>query len=129
MVGMEYDFELPKNMRSNILLNIQSEEKRIAKQQLLGSLIVAVLSIGAIVASVNHALVAFYQSSFYSYMSLLLSDPDIVTQYWREFVLALLESIPVIGMILCLGALAAFLFSLKLFAQSQRFVFTPSLVN
>lgn len=128
MVYME-DIELPKNLRGNILLTIRLEEKKQAKQLLATSFFTAITSIGAIVVSLKYALFAFYQSSFYYYASLLLSDPDIVAQYWREFSLALLESIPVIGIVLCLAAVTAFLFSLKLFAESRRFVFTPSLAN
>lgn len=128
MVYME-DIELPKNLRGNILLSIRSAEKKQAKQLLATSFFIAITALVSIVMSIKYAVLAFYQSSFYYYASLLLSDPDIVAQYWREFSLALLESIPVIGIVLCLAAVTAFLFSLKLFAESRRFVFTPSLAN
>lgn len=128
MVCMK-DIELPQNLRSNILLSIRLEEKKQAKQLLATSLFTAIISFGAIVVSIKYALLAFYHSSFYSYATLLLSDPDVVVQYWQEFSLALLESLPVVGIVICLVAVCVFLFSLKLFAQSQRFVFTPSLAN
>lgn len=129
MVGMRDDFELPKNLRSNILLGIRSEEKRIAKQQLAASSFVAIASIGAIVASVKYALTAFYQSSFYSYATLLLSDPDMVLRYWREFGLALLESLPVIGIVCCLAAVCTLLVSLRFFARNMQLGFTSSFAH
>ncbi len=128
MIYME-DIELPQNLRSNILLSIRLEEKKQAKRILTTSLFTAIISLGVIVVSIKYALLAVYHSSFYSCATLLFSDPDIVLQYWREFSLALLESLPVVGIVICLAAVYAFLFSLKLFAQSQRFVFTPSLSN
>jgi hypothetical protein len=111
------------------LLNIRSEEKKIAKQQLVVSALLAVASIGAIVASVKYALTAFYQSGFYSYASLLLSDPDMVLRYWREFGLALLESLPVIGIVCFLIAVFALLMSFRSFARNMRFGFAPSFAN
>ncbi len=129
MVDMQDDFELPKNLRSNILLGIRSEEKRIAKQHLAVSAFVAIASMGAIVASVKYAVTAFYQSSFYSYASLLLSDPDMVLRYWREFSLALLESLPVIGIICCLVAVFVLLVSLRFLARNVRFGSVPSFAH
>lgn len=129
MVDMQDDFELPKNLRNNVLLSIRSEEKRIAKRELAVSAFAAVASIGAIVASVEYAVTAFYQSSFYSYASLLLSDPDMVLRYWREFSLTLLESLPVIGIVCFLIAMFALLVSLRFLARNMRLGFTPTFAN
>ncbi len=129
MVDMQDDFELPKDLRNSILLSIRSEEKKIVKQQLVVSALVAIASIGAIIASVKYALIAFYQSSFYFYASLLLSDPDMVLRYWREFGLALLESLPVIGIVCFLVAVFALLMSFRFFARNVRFGFAPTFAH
>ncbi len=129
MVCMQDNFELPESLRGNILLGIHTEEKRRAKRLLVVSAVVATSSLVGIIASLKYALVTLYESSFYSYASLLFSDPDVVTQYWKEFSLALLESLPVIGIVLCLIAVFALLMSLRLFAQNMRFGFAPTFAN
>lgn len=126
---MQDNFELPESLRGNILLGIHTEEKRRAKRLLVVSAVVATSSLVGIIASLKYALVTLYESSFYSYASLLFSDPDVVTQYWKEFSLALLESLPVIGIVLCLIAVFALLMSLRLFAQNMRFGFAPTFAN
>lgn len=129
MVCMQDNFELPASLKGNILLSIRTEEKKRAKRLLVVSAVVAAGSLVAIIASLKYALMALYESSFYSYASLLFSDPDVIAQYWREFALALLESLPVVGIVLCLIAVFALLMSLRLFAQNMRFGFAPTFAN
>lgn len=54
-------------------------------------------------------------SSFGSFMSLIISDPDIVVRYWQNFVLAAFESMPGV-------AIASFIFSLAFLILFIRFV-------
>lgn len=126
---MKDNFTLPDHLKSNILRGILSEEKNRARKLLVISIITAFVSIGSILASVKYALTSFYQSSFYSYATLLFSDPDVVMRYWREFGLALLESLPVVGVILCLAAFFALLISLRMFARNMRFGITQSFAH
>lgn len=126
IVGMEDNFELPESLRSNILKSIHSDEKRRAKKQLAVSVFVVTISLGAVVASVKYAVLVVYQSSFYLYLSLMLSDFDIVLRHWREFCFALLESLPVAGMLFCLVAMFALLVSIEIFSRSQKMLLTSS---
>lgn len=126
---MQDNFELPESLRSNIFLGIRTEEKKRAKRLLAVSVVVAIGSLVGIITSLKYALMAFYESSFYTYVSILFSDPDVVFKYWQEFGLALLGSLPVISMSLCLIAVFALLMSLRLFAQNMRFGFSPTFAN
>lgn len=129
MVYMQDNFELPENLRNNILLGIRGEEKKRAKPLLAVSVIIALSSLVGLFMWLKYALIAFYQSSFYAYMTLLFSDPDVVLRYWQEFGLALLESLPVLGIALCLLAVFTLLMSLRLFTQNMRFGFASSFAN
>ena len=126
---MQDNFELPENLRSSIMVGIRTEEQKRARVWLVVAVCIALSAIASIPALVQYAVSSLYQSSFYTYLSLVFSDPDVVGQYWREFGLTLLESLPVVGIILCLIAAFALLMSLKLFARNMRFGFTPSPVN
>lgn len=116
---------LPKGLRKNILLSIRYEERRRARLYLFVATIVAPSSVvGAWFASV-FMVQEFLNSSFYTYLSLLFSDTDIVLAYWQQFALSLAESIPLIGVTISLGALAVLLISIRVFAQNMRGSFSP----
>ena len=119
----------PVKLRANILMRIAQVEFRRARAYLLVSTTVGVFGIIGAVFSVKYLLQGFNQSGFYNYFSLLLSDPDIMLTYWREFSLSIVESIPVTGVIISLGAFAVFLVSVRIFANNMRVGMTPALSN
>lgn len=119
--------DLPKGLRSNILLSIRKEERRRARLYLFVATIVVPSSVFGAWLSASLMVQEFLSSSFYTYLSLLFSDTDIVLAYWQQFALSLAESIPLIGVTVFLIALAALLVSLRTFLGNVR-GFT-SLVN
>ena len=110
----------PNTLMKNILLGIGREERRRARLFLFVSVTAVPLSVLGIVFSIQYMLQGFYQSSFHSYFSLLLSDPDIVLTYWREFALSLADSIPFAGMTISLITIAVLLVSIRIFANNLR---------
>ena len=121
--------EPPKRLYENILMRIGQEECRRAKVFLFASAPIVLLSTVGIIFSVQYMMQGFYQSSFYSYFSLLLSDPDIVLTYWREFALSLTETIPFMGITLSLIAIVALLVSARIFAINVRKGLSPAFSN
>lgn len=107
-----------EKLRANILASIGREEYRRARAYLFGSAGVGLFSIFGIVFSAQYLLGEFYQSSFYAYLSLLLSDPRLVLAYRREFILSLAESLPLFGVIVIGATLFSFLSSLKILSEN-----------
>jgi len=110
----------PTKLRANILMRIGREERRRARVFLLVFATVVPFSILGIVFSTQYMLQGFYQSSFYSYFSLLLSDPDIVLAYWKDFSLSIAESVPFMGITLSLITIVALLISIRIIANNLR---------
>ena len=119
MGGMN-EIDPPDTLRKSILLAIGREERRRARLFLIVSITAVPLSVLGIVFSIQYMVQGFYQSSFHNYFSLLLSDPDIVLTYWREFALSLADSIPFAGMTISLITIAALLISIRIFASNLR---------
>lgn len=119
-------FEPPATLRTKILMRIGQEERRRAKIFLAASATTISLSIVGIVFSVQYMMEGFYQSSFYTYFSLLLSDPDIVLRYWQEFALSIAESLPFLGITISLIAIVMLLLSVRVLANNLRHGLMPS---
>lgn len=113
-------FELPTELRGKILMRIGQEERHRAKIFLAASATTISLSVVGIIFSVQYMMEGFYQSSFYTYFSLLLSDPDIVLTYWQEFTLSLAESLPLLGITVSLITVTILLLSIRVLANNLR---------
>ena len=94
--------ELPPNLRARVLLGVRKEEIKRARVFLLASALVIPASLVGFWFVLQYLLTSFYQTSFYSYLSLIFSDPDVVLAYWQQFLLVLLEALPVASMIVAL---------------------------
>lgn len=113
-------FQPSKDLQKNIILQIRKEEYRRAKNYLIASFATVVVSVVGVVFSIRYVLQGISEASFYRYMSLLFSDPDIVLSYWRQFMLSLVESLPFFAITLVLVATVAFMISIRAFAQSMN---------
>ncbi|MCD8495178.1 MAG: hypothetical protein LRY41_02185 [Candidatus Pacebacteria bacterium] len=121
--------ELPKGLRGKIIASIKSEEIRRARMYVFVALAtIATSSLGAVFAF-KYMLQGFYQSSFYSYFSLIFSDPDIAVSYWKELSLPLIETVPFVGITLALIALATLLTSMRVLVNNAKPHLMPSFNN
>jgi len=118
-----------EKLRQRILTHISRDERRRARIYVLTSAVVTVLSLTGIVVSVQYVVQTLYQSSSYAYLSLLFSDTDIVFANWQAFSLSLLESVPLIGILLSLIATFSFLVSIRTLANNVRAGLMPSFSN
>src|SRR3989344_4427907 len=107
--------ELPPNLRARVLLGVRKEEIKRARVFLLASALVIPASLVGF-----WFVLQYLQTSFYSYLSLIFSDPDVVLAYWQQFLLVLLEALPVASMIVALIVFGALLTALKLFVENSR---------
>lgn len=110
----------PAKLRANILVRIGQEERRRARVSLSVFATVVPFSILGVVFSIQYMLEGFYQSGFYSYFSLLLSDPDVVLAYWGDFSLSIVESAPFMGITLSLITIVVLLMSIRIIANNLQ---------
>ena len=116
--------EPPAGLEGRIMARIALARARaLALQHLFFGATALLSGIGGIFA-LNYALVAFSQSAFYQYASLLFTDTGAVLAYWQQFSLSLIEAVPVVGLTLFVAAAFAFVGSLQLFAGKVRFSLT-----
>ena len=112
-----------RELRQNILLGIKQEERRRAKVYLFAYASIIPLSVLGIVLSFRYMSEGFYQSGFYEYLSLLFSGDSAIYVYWKELLLSLIDSMPIIGMIAFLVALGALVWSgANTFTNTRRFI-------
>ncbi|MDD2646718.1 MAG: hypothetical protein PHV78_02915 [Patescibacteria group bacterium] len=69
------------------------------------------------------------ESGFIQFFSLLFSDSSVVLTYWHEFVLTLLESMPVASILAFLTTIFVFLSSLKFVVQDAKVAFKHNLAS
>jgi len=119
-IMVQNNIELPPNLRAKVLFVIREEEVKRARIFLLFTTLVTPFSVIGLWFVFQYLLASFYQTSFYHYATLLFSDPDVVLAYWRQFILVLLEALPVVGMIFTLIMLGALLLAAKLFIENTR---------
>ena len=116
----------PSRLRETILGSIRSEERRKARIYLAASSATLFVSATGFIYSVGYLSQAFQASEFYTYFSLVLSDPDIVLGYWRDIVLSLAESLPVLAVTALLFAVWSSLASVRIMARNMRSAFSFS---
>ena len=117
--------DLPKKLKKNIILLIQKEEYAYARKYVLMASMLGIISFIGGAFSLRYVFQGFVQSSFYSYASLLFSDPDILLQFWREFGLSLVETIPLFEMTTLLVTIAILLLSIRILANNLHTRFFP----
>jgi hypothetical protein len=119
----------PVGLRAHILMRIGREEFRRARAYLFASATIGAAGVFGVALSVKYMLQGFNQSGFYNYFSLLISDPDIMLTYWREFVLSIVESVPFIGITVSLATVALLMFSIRIFANNMKHGLAPVFKN
>lgn len=80
-------------------------------------------SIAVLFPSLKMAVDDFSQTGFTTFLSLLLSDANIILTHSGNFIFALLESLPVFSIMAVLAALFLSLQSLKFLARNIKFIY------
>lgn len=113
--------EPPAGLFDRIISAIKREEelrqtKRLLFRflSLLAVSLVAVSFSGVMLANQIKTLGIFY------FISMAISDLDVFFAFWQDFVLAILESLPIEGIASFFLGLALFVFTLRLFLRRKR---------
>lgn len=118
--------EPPERLYGNILAKIEREKKRIARVKLAIFGMTALVFISTLIPVYKYTAQEFYSSGFFEYLSILFSDGSIAIIYWRETLLSLAESLPLISLTMMLSVVFVIMGSIKLALKHIKSVFSQT---
>ena len=107
---LEY-VSLPLDLERGVWVRLSEAQKRQAKIHLVAFATLDVFALIGIVTSVIYLSNVFSQSGFGQYLSLIISDSNLLVSYWQEITLSLAESLPVLGLVAFLSVSAVLIWS------------------
>lgn len=105
-------YEPARRLHASIVVRIESEQRRLSRVRSWYFAGASVLSLSAFIFVLGNTISSLSHSEFLNYVSLIFSDTDIVLSSWKEFSLALVESLPFVAILAGLVTVFAFLWSL-----------------
>ncbi len=127
LFGQIDHLEPPEGLLDKIILRIDVEKKRRTVRFGVGLFgVLAVAAVVAFIPALGELQSEMAGSGFSQFFSLIFSDTQVVLTYWREFVLSLVESMPLFGMTVVLGSVLVFLASVKFLVRDFSAVFSRS---
>lgn len=110
-----------ENLLVKIMARIQQEKKIMElRKRLIFFSFITIGSAITLAPAFNALRLELAQSGISQYLSLLFSDYSTVIILWQEFTLSVLETFPVMTVIVFLAAVFAFLVSLRFLARDLR---------
>ncbi|MBI3335019.1 MAG: hypothetical protein HY001_00780 [Candidatus Portnoybacteria bacterium] len=108
----------PEDLLKNILHRIGEEKRIFVLKRRIVILWAGCFGSAAAFVPVFHLLkVQLVESGFFHFASLFASDPYAVTAFWDEFILSMLESLPVASVAILLSPVFIFLGSFRYLAR------------
>ena len=119
---MDYQIQEPtEGLLSQVLARIEYEKKLSAtKKKLVVFLLIFLTSLVAVIPTFQTLRTGFIDSGFIQFFGLLFSDFDIISNYWQNFTLSLLETLPVLNILIFLAVSFSLLESLKLMTREIK---------
>lgn len=118
--------ELPEGLSARVMLGVKREERKIVVKN---TILFSVLFVGSALAFVPVFKILkqdLIQSGFLDFLSLLVSDPGSMFNIWKEFILSLLESLPVVSVMMFITVMLVFFGSLRFVVRDLIVVFKSS---
>ncbi len=113
--------EPPAGLFDRIILAIKREQElRQTKKLLFGFLSLLLISLIATPVSGIMFVNQIIGSEISYFISTAISDPGTFFTLWQDFSLAILESLPIVSMVIFLLSLAVSVFTLRLFLHRRR---------
>lgn len=107
------DIDPPEYLSGRILAQIGTHKKRIARIKFFLFECAGLVSLAIALASFKFAIDDLSQSGFSNYASLIFSDLNMVVAYWKDFVMLLAESAPLLWLTAFLASIFVMLESIK----------------
>ncbi len=92
---------------------IEYKSNRIAKFKKYSYMFLSVLSLSGSVFSIKSLIEQFTKLGFFDYLSLVFSDSGVIATYWKEYTLTLVNSLPVISIMISLFLLFVLFISIQ----------------
>ncbi|HLC99813.1 MAG TPA: hypothetical protein VJC11_02525 [Patescibacteria group bacterium] len=117
-----------KELLGKIMARIQNEKTLMRRRAILFA-VVAVFSLVAFVPAFSAMRKEFTQSGLFEIAALLFSDPTVIRIAWNDFMLSILESLPVRSIVVVLATAFVFLSSLKLIVRDITAILASPLAS
>jgi hypothetical protein len=112
----------PENRLSDdIFLSISNQEAKSRRVKLWIYSSAIVLSLAGLIPVIIDLLSQFANSGFYEYLSLALLSSGSISSYWKEFILSLADSLPVMSLTLSFLLLFILFISARLIMRQFKF--------
>lgn len=112
----------PLGLTEKIMLQISQEKLRTLRLRVVLSVVGFFVSGGVLFSAWQLAAQEISHSGLAQFISLLSSDFMTVAIYWDNFVLSLLEALPIMSLAACLAGVLGLLASLRYFAQETNLI-------
>ena len=99
---------------------ILAKRRKMVRWNTFSYLSLGILSLSGSIFSIRDLITQSSQLGFYRYLSLILSDGGVVATYWKEYILTLIDSLPVVSLVLSLALLFALFISVKKISSGLR---------
>jgi len=104
---------------------IKLKKDRMTSWKIIGYSSLSILSLSGSAISIKSLIEESNKLGFFKYFSLAFSDSGIIATYWREYTLSLVDSLPVISIIISLFLVFVLLLSIeRLFSQLKNKLLT-----
>lgn len=123
--------EPPKGLFNKIMARIQEERRLLTIKRRITIFSLGVVgSAVALIPTFKMVQTGLYESGFLYFFSLIFSDFGTVVSYWQNFIMSLLETLPVINLVILLIIIFIFMESLKFLVKDVKIIFTATrLIN
>ena len=98
-------YQPESRLSGDVLCFIESKSSRRIKLKRLVYLSASALSLSGSVISIVSLIDKLGRAGFYDYFSLAFSDSGVVASYWKEYILTIADSLPVVSIILSFSLL------------------------
>lgn len=110
----------PADLLGRVVARLAREKRINSFRRLLFFSFSSAVSLAGIILLFRSVASSLLESGFWRFFSLLFSDFSVVMANWQNFFGSLLESLPIINLILVLALLAVFLESMKLMTKNIK---------
>jgi len=110
----------PAGLLTRIIRVIKKRERRSLRLRVIFLSVLLLASAASFLPSFQMVKSGLTESGFLKFFSLIFSDASIVMAHWKNFILSLLETLPVASLILFLFIALIFLESLKLLIRNIK---------
>jgi hypothetical protein len=105
--------ETPTGLEKRILAQVKKAIKRKRMEKITAGSITSIVFAGALVLVGRQIMAETATSGFGQYLSLIFSSGTVILSDWRDFAWTIVESAPITGFAICLGATGMFIAAVR----------------